>query len=215
MERDDVLTLHEPFSQLADFGSCTVVDKEVSSEAELIAAIGDLGAKKRVFFKDTTDFHYPGVLSDVDFLRQVEHTFIIRHPREVIPSHYALNPSVTLPEIGFARLNELYLAVSAATGHQPIIVDSDLLLERPEQTVRAYNERLGLAHKPEILSWSSGMRQDWAKTARWHEDAGNSNGFARSTRAYPQTVDNNPVLAGFYEQELPFYEHLREHRMRC
>lgn len=213
MERDDVLALHEPFSQLADFGTCSVSDTKVDSEQALIAAITDLSADQRVFFKDTTDFHYPGVLSDTEFLRQAEHTFIIRHPREVIPSHYALNPAVTVQEIGFSRLHELYVTVAAATGRQPIVVDSDLLLEHPGRTVRTYSELVGLTHDPDTLNWSPGMRDEWSKTARWHTDAGNSNGFERSERVYPATVDNHVTLAEFYDHELPFYKYLLERRM--
>jgi hypothetical protein len=214
MERGDLMALHEPFSQLADFGSCTVADQEVTSEPELIAAINRLGAKERVFFKDTTDFHYTGVLSDTDFLRQAEHTFIIRHPREVIPSHYALNPAVTLAEIGFARLHELFLAVAAATGKDPIVVDSDLLLDDPEATVREYNERVRLDHRPDALNWSEGTREEWSRTARWHTGASNSKGFARSERTYEATVTNHPVLAEFYEHEIAFYEYLLERRLK-
>jgi len=213
MERDDVLALHEPFSQLADFGSCTVAGRVANSEQELIAVITGLGTQGRVFFKDTTDFHYPGVLSDAGFLQEVEHTFLIRHPREVIPSHYVLNPQVTLPEIGFARLHELYLAVAEATGREPVVVDSDLLLDQPARVVRAYTEQVGLAHRLDSLNWSAGERTEWARTARWHDEASNSDGFVRSERQYAATVDNNPVLAGFYEQEMPFYEYLLEHRM--
>lgn len=213
MERNDVLALHEPFSQLADFGHCSVEGEKVFSEPELISAISRLGGQGRVFFKDTTDFHYPGVLSSREFLRQVEHTFIIRHPREVIPSHYALNPDVTLPEIGFRRLHELYSAVTTATARKPIVVDSDLLLDQPEPVVRTYNERVGLAHKPEALSWTPGTRQEWSRTAHWHTDASNSSGFIRSEQKYTATVDNHPVLASFYEKELPFYEDLLDQTM--
>jgi hypothetical protein len=210
MERDDVLAMHEPFSQLADFGSCTVNGRVAESEQELIALITELGSKERVYFKDTTDFHYPGVLSDTRFLRDVEHTFLVRHPRDVIASHYALNPEVTLPEIGFARLHELYLAVAEATGRDPVVVDSDLLLEQPEQIVRAYTDRIGMPHRPDALNWSSGERTEWSRTARWHGDVSNSTGFVKSRREYEATVDNNPVLADFYEKEMPFYEYLLE-----
>ncbi len=213
LERDDLLALHEPFSQLADFGSCTVAEQKANSEQELIEAITTLGTEQRVFFKDTTDFHYPGVLSDTAFLRHAEHTFIIRHPREVIPSHYALNPEVTLPEIGFARLHELYLAVAEATGREPVVVDSDLLLDQPEALVRAYSERIGLAFRPDSLSWTASERIEWGRTARWHTGASNSSGFVTSKQEYAATVDNDPVLAGFFEKELPHYEYLLERRL--
>lgn len=65
----------------------------VRTETDLIATIRELASRTRVFFKDTTDYACPGLLADRCFLREVTHTFIIRHPREVIPSHFALTPN--------------------------------------------------------------------------------------------------------------------------
>jgi hypothetical protein len=214
MERDDMVALHEPFSQRADFGVAEVDGVTARTEDELIAAIRGLAARSAtVFFKDTTDFHYPGVLADRQFLRDAVHTFIIRHPREVIASHYALNPALTVAEVGFARLHELYLAVEEATGATPVVVDSDGLLENPEKTVQAYCERVGLEFRPDALQWSAGMPAEWRKTERWHLDAGNTSGFVRAEKQYESTVDNNPTLAGYYAQELPHYEFLYERRL--
>ncbi|MFH8611425.1 sulfotransferase family protein [Streptomyces sp. NPDC018029] len=214
MGRDDVLALHEPFSRLADFGSAEVGGRVVHSEAELIAAIGDMGAKSRLFFKDTTDFRYPGVLEDQEFLREVCHTFIIRDPAEVIASHYALNPELRREEVGFARLQEIYVAVAEAQGAEPVIVDSDDLIERPEATVRAYCERVGLPFDPTTLSWSPGMPSEWQLTARWHQDASATDGFVKSTKKYADTVESNPLLADYHREELPFYTYLYERRLR-
>ncbi|MEU5902646.1 MULTISPECIES: sulfotransferase [Streptomyces] len=214
MGRDDVAAVHEPFSRLADFGSAEIEDRTVHSEAELIDAITTLGGKSRLFFKDTTDFHYPGVLADQDFLRNVCHTFIIRDPKEVIASHFALNPELRRDEVGFARLHELFLAVTEAQGAEPVVVDSDDLIERPEDTVRAYCESVGLPFDATSLSWSPGMPDDWKLTARWHQDASTTNGFVKSRKNYPDTVDNHPVLAEHYRAELPFYTYLHERRLR-
>ncbi|MFK4066962.1 sulfotransferase family protein [Streptomyces sp. NPDC029674] len=214
MGRDDVVALHEPFSRLADFGSAEIGDRVVRSEAELIAAIREMGAKSSLFFKDTTDFRYPGVLEDQEFLREVCHTFIIRDPIEVIASHYALNPELRLEEVGFARLQEIYLAVAQTRGAEPVVVDSDDLIDRPADTVRAYCERVGLPFDPTALSWSPGMPAEWRLTARWHQDASATDGFVKSTKTYADTVGNNSLLAEYYREELPFYTYLYERRLK-
>jgi len=214
MERDDLTVLHEPFSQLADFGSSMVDGRVTRSEPELIDAIRRLAAANPVFFKDTTDFRYPGVLADRGFLREATHTFLVRHPREVIASHYALNPKLTCDEIGFARLHELYLAARDATGRPPVVVDADDLLDGPERTVRAYCDQIGLPFRAEALRWSAGMPDQWRQTERWHVDAANSGGFTRAARSYLVTVDNDPVLAEYYSHHLPFYAYLHERRLR-
>ncbi|MFJ3928560.1 sulfotransferase family protein [Streptomyces sp. NPDC090022] len=214
MGRGDVVSLHEPFSRLADFGDAEIGDTVVHSESELIAEIRRLGESATVFFKDTTDFRYPGVLADTDFLRDVRHTFIIRNPADVIASHFALNPELSAEDVGFSRLHELYEAVERAQGGvPPVVVDSDALLERPEDTVRAYCARTGLPYAAGSLTWSPGMPEDFKLTERWHVDAGESSGFERRERTYADTVDNNDLLRGFYEDQLPFYTRLYERRL--
>jgi hypothetical protein len=213
MQRDDMVTLHEPFSQLMDFGSTEVADTTATTEPQLIAAILDLSADRLVFFKDTTDFHYPGVLADRNFLTSVTHTFIIRRPDEVIASHYALNPKLTEDEVGFSRLNELFAAVTAANDEIPVVVDSDAMLDQPAATVRAYCERVGLRFRVEDLEWQPGGGGSWEKTARWHADAERSTGFQRSERSYTDTVANHPLLAEYHRNQLPHYEELHRHRL--
>lgn len=211
-ERGDFQVLHEPFSHVADFGATRVGDRRVGTEAELIAALRALSASGPVFFKDTTDFHYPVLLADREFLAEVRHTFIIRHPREAIASHFALNPGLGRDEIGFARLAEIFDAVVAAGG-EPVVVDSDDLVENPEGTVRRYCAEVGIPFRPEALSWGPGMREEWAGTSRWHESTSRTSGFSRTATAYARTTDNDPVLAGYLRHHLPFYERLRAHRL--
>jgi hypothetical protein len=129
IERGDFTVVHEPFSHLVDFGVARVVDRDVRSERALIDALRALPGN--VFFKDTTDFHYPGLLADGAFLRYAVHTFIIRHPREVIASHLALNPDLDRDEVGIERLYGIYEAVVRAGTRDPVVVDSDDLIDRP------------------------------------------------------------------------------------
>ena len=213
MQREDVVTLHEPFSHVADFGGTEVAGATVGSTGALIEAILELGRERLVFFKDTTDFRYPEVLADRRFLREVRHTFIIRRPDEVIASHYALNPQLTEDEVGFGRLRELFTAVTEATGAVPAVVDSDAMLDDPEQAVRAYCERVGLDFRPQDLSWEPGGHSGWSKAPRWHADAQRSSGFQRSEQTYSATVDTHPLLAEYHRGQLPHYQELYRHRL--
>ncbi|WP_329454053.1 sulfotransferase family protein [Streptomyces sp. NBC_01497] len=213
MERGDLTTLHEPFSHRSDFGSTEVAGRTVTTEPDLIEAIRELALTAPVFFKDTTDFRFPGVLADPRFLAEVRHTFIIRRPDEVIASHYALDPEVTADGIGFGRLHELFEAVRTATGTTPAVVDSDDLLDDPAATVRLYCESVGLPFRADTLTWASGMREEWQKASKWHADAGRSGGFTRTERTYEFTVDNHPVLAEHHRRQKPYYDDLYRHRL--
>jgi hypothetical protein len=211
-ERGDFTVLHEPFSHLANYGSTIVDGKEIRSEPELLSAMRRLTGS--VFFKDTTDFHYPHLLEDQQFLRTATHTFLVRHPRAAIESHYALNPKLELDEIGFGRLYEIFAAVEAATGVPPVVVDSDDVLTRPAETIARYCELVGIAYRPEALNWPPGMMSGWKRSERWHVATSESSGFVPRERHYDTSVDNSPLLAEYVRYHLPFYEQLRRYRLR-
>jgi hypothetical protein len=156
-ERNDHVVVHEPFSQVVDFGEVRVGDRIAHTEQDVLAALRAIAAEMPVFFKDTMDFHYPALIADHAFLKAATHTFIIRHPAEAIASHYALNPNLGRDEIGFAWLYEIFAAVRSATGTTPAVIDSDDLLDRPSDTVRAYCSAVGIPFVPEALSWTSWM----------------------------------------------------------
>jgi hypothetical protein len=215
--RGDRAVLHEPFSRLADFGAVEVAGRTVTDEPALIAAIRALGGRTPVFFKDTTDFPYPGLLADRGFLASAVHTFLVRHPAEAIASHSRLTADLGRDEIGFARLAEIHDAVVAATGRPPVVVDSDDLLDRPADVVRAYCAAVGIPFRAEALHWRPGLREGERRTSRWHESTSHSSGFVRGpgdVAAAVRRVRADPVLAGHLDFHLPHYERLREHRLR-
>lgn len=208
-ERGDYTVLHEPFSHVINFGESEVGDHLVRSEQQLIPALRRLAQDSPLFFKDTTDFYYPCLLSDRDFLASVVHTFLIRHPTEAIASHYLLHPGLQRDEIGFAWLAEIYDAAAEAAGFPPVVIESADLVARPHETVRAYCHATGIPFMPEALSWQPGMRQAWQRTSRWHQTASMTSGFVPTQPPGLTEVETNPVLAGYLEYHLPFYLRLR------
>lgn len=213
-ERGDRTVVHEPFSQVVDFGEATVGNRVARGEREVLAALRGIAAEQPVFFKDTTDFHYPALLADESFLETATHTFIIRDPAQAIASHHALNPSLGRDEIGFARLYEIFAAVQAATGSTPVVIESDDLLDRPAETVRAYCSAVGIPYLPGALSWEPGMRPEWQATSRWHASTSQTAGFRRGGRDAAKAVALDPVLRSYCDYHRPYYEKLRAVALR-
>lgn len=208
-ERHDRVVVHEPFSRVVDFGEVEVGDRTAHSERDVLAALRAIAERDPVFFKDTTDFHYPALLADEKFLAAATHTFIIRDPAEAIASHHALNPDLGRDEIGFARLYEIFAAVQDVTGGTPVVVDSDDLLRRPAETVRAYCAAVGIPFVPEALSWQPGMRSEWRTTSRWHRSTSETTGFTAGRTDGAATVAANPVLRAYRDFHQPYCEKLR------
>lgn len=210
--RGDFAIVHEPFSHVADFGETEVAGRTVRSEAELIEALYAAAADRPVFFKDTTDFHYPHVLTDTRFLRDVTHTFMIRDPAAAIASHHRLNPGLGRDEIGFAWLREIFDAVTAATGSVPVVLDGDELVTDPEGLIAAYCRRAGMPYRPDALSWQSGMLDQWQRTARWHAEASATTGFVAAPAPRPVEL-TDPRLLAYLRYHRPHYEAMRDHRL--
>ncbi|WP_394823041.1 hypothetical protein [Pendulispora albinea] len=210
LERGDLVAVHEPFSSRAEHGSVDIAGAPARSEREVLERLRSLAATAHVFAKDTTDERYPEVLADEAFLaKDAHHTFIIRHPKETVPSYYALNSNVRRDQIGFEHLYELFDAVQQRTGRAPVVVDSDKLIAEPAATTAKYCAAVGIPFKPESLSWSPGDRAEWKATQRWHQDVSTTHGFKDGPSTHGVRLEDHPHLQGHLDYHLPFYEKLR------
>ena len=212
-ERGDVTVLHEPFSNLRDYGETDAEGRTFDSPALLLAWLRDETQDTRVFLKDTGDHHHHEVLADRRFLAEARHAFLIRHPEEIAASYYALFPGMSINSIGLEKLCELQAAVRDAGGNTSVVIDSDDLVARPGATMAAYCAAVGLPFDPRALTWERGERSEWRRSARWHADVGASSGFEWRERAYPHTVENSAELARFAAHHLAFYEQLYAQRL--
>jgi hypothetical protein len=213
LERGDMIALHEPFCNLTCYGETDVEGRTFDSAVSLLGWLRDGTNHGSVFLKDTTDYRHPEVLADRRFLAEGRHAFLIRRPEEIAASYYALFPGMSINAIGLEALHELHAAVRDAGGHPPVVIDSDDLVARPEATIAAYCAAVGLPFMPRALTWESGERPEWRRSARWHADVSASSGFERREREYPHTAGNSDVLARFAAHHLPFYEKLHAERL--
>lgn len=212
LQRGDVQALHEPFCNVVDHGGTTVGDQTVHDHPSLIAELWALSESGTVFFKDTTDYEYDAVFADRRFLTGAKHTFLLRRPEEIVASFHALKPDMAQHEVGVEMLHRLHEAVREA-GAEPVVVDSDDLLDDPAATMRAWCAAVGLPPRDDALRWEAGERPEWGRSARWHRDVESSSGFERRDRTYEHTVETQPRLAELAAAHRPFYEALLTHRL--
>ncbi|MGW3077186.1 MULTISPECIES: sulfotransferase-like domain-containing protein [unclassified Kitasatospora] len=213
VDRGDLLPLHEPFCNIANDGRTEVDGRTVHSTTALVDTLLELSEHHTVFFKDTTDCRYDTVLQRPDFLKRARHAFLLRDPREIIPSYAAIKPDMALHEVGIEYLHRIHQAVLDAGG-EALVLDSDDFVDHPEAAVRAYCDTTGLPFRDDTLHWQPGDRPEWHQSARWHTDVSASTTVRRRTRAYDRTIDTDPLLRRYHDHHLPFYEQLRERRIR-
>ena len=214
VEHGGLVTVHEPFDNIGDHGSTKVDGHPISDPGELIATLLSLAETSAVFVKETTDRRHHSVLADQRFLAEVTHTFLIREPAEIAASCYALQgPRLTLGEIGLEHAYDLYQAILAAGGAEPVVVDSDDLIADPAATMAAYCAATGIPFRRSALHWTPGERDEWQQNARWHTRVSQTSGFVPSTTSYEFTTANNAMLARYSAHHEPFYQKLRAHRI--
>jgi hypothetical protein len=215
VERGDMVALHEPFCNLADYGETDVEGQTLDSPASLLSWLHDQTQDINVFLKDTTDRRHHAILADRRLLAEARHAFLIRRPEEIAASWYAVYPDVRIEHIGLEALCELHSAVHHARGNPPVVIDSDDLMARPKATMAAYCVAVDLPFIPDALTWEPGDRTEWRRSARWHADVAASSGFQRRQRSYTRTVENSEELARLASHHLPFYNRLYTQRLDC
>jgi hypothetical protein len=218
-ERGDYVVKDEPFARYYYFSDERVSLRrpEVVPRPEyrfetILGGLWREAADHPVFVKD----HAYHVISraDREFLSSFHSTFLIRHPAHSLPSLYALMPDFTLDEMGYAESLALFELAAEASGETPIVIDADDLVDRPEATVEAYCEAVGIPFDARALVWEEGipaaMDADWGG---WYAHLEQSRGFGRSANVDYVSVGDRR-LAGACEIALPYYEQLYQHRLR-
>jgi hypothetical protein len=221
IERGDFKVLHEPFSALyyvyekrVDCPGQHIDPKAPMSYPDIKNWILSEAEKAPVFFKDMCYHPFDHVIKDIDFLKRMVNTFLIREPEKTILSHYVMNPEVTSDEIGIELEYCLFEKIADLTGNTPVLIDADDLEEDPEGITKAYCDAVAIPFKAEALSWEAGKHvKDWDSWKEWHVDATDSGGIQKNMEKFDFGLDDKPNLRAYYQNHLPFYEKLYTHRI--
>lgn len=214
LERGDLLALHEPLEGLHFIGATQIAAHRFGSPPELLRWLVHDTEDRAVFLKETVNPPVQAlVLDDLRFLAEVHHAFLIRRPEEIAASWYALEGDLRILDTGLEMLRDLFVAVRAAEGHAPVVIDSGDLVARPADTMAAYCAAVGLPFIAGALQWEPGARPEWSRSSRWHEDAAASSGFRAPRHPDRHGLAGHPEVLRFARRHAPFYEELRDHRL--
>lgn len=211
-QRGDFNVLVEPFEPAAYYSAQRVVKRYDISKPEynydkIFGSIVQLSQQSPLFIKNHA--YYITHLAKPVFLDSFLHSFIIRHPRDALPSRHDKWPDQTLQETGYLERAELFDAVVRHTGRTPAVVDADDLVENPQGIVKAYCQHIGIEFRPEALQWEPIKRE----VGMWHQQLAKTSGFVAIKNDSYVSVTDHPRLRLLYEACLPPYERLYKHRL--
>ena len=177
----------------------------MSTDATVVIRDVILGACDRpVLFMKQMAHHLIDI--DLSFLQQTHNVFLIRDPREMLPSLTKVIGTPTLADTGLKTQHDLLVSLRAA-GQSPPILDAQLLLEDPCGVLRQLCERLGLAFETSMLSWErGGIPADGVWAPYWYTNVHRSTGFAPYR---PKSEPFPSALSEVLSECSPYYEVLR------
>jgi len=224
-QRGDFHTFHEPFGKSfylsEDRKSLRAADQVPRADLNYGAVLSMLESHKgregcSVFIKDLT-YHVAGVY-DQQFLSRFCNVFLIRDPAKTLPSLYSLLPDFTHQELGYDTQYQMYELLRASSNDPPLIIDADDLATQPTAVVQSFCEHVGIPFVEGSLQWDNippTTSLTWWIGGDWHHDnLKNSTGFqTKRFKEYPH-VSEIPKLRIMYEECLPFYQKLFEHRLK-
>ena len=208
--RPDCAVVDEPFyaCYLAETGlnhPCRdAILMSQSTDRATVAHALSHDAPAPVYYQKHMTHHMPQGC-DLSWALGIQHAFLIRNPAEIIASYLEKMPSVTEADIGIVRQAQLFEEITALTGCQPPVIDSNDVLRDPAGTL----ERLCNALE---VPWISGAMTEWPAGPRdsdgvwaehWYQVVWASKGFAPYKPRSPELSGEALRLA---EAMAPYYE---------
>ncbi|KAA3604915.1 MAG: hypothetical protein DWQ01_20135 [Planctomycetota bacterium] len=155
------------------------------------------------------------LVGDVDFqalnTEDSRHAFLIRHPRELLPSLLLGLGKVEQEDTAYGQQAELFDFLKE-NGRPPVVVDSKDIQEHPEAMLKALCQALDLPFDASMLSWVPGRHPAYGVWApHWYANVEKSSGFQPYR---PKTEPFPESLQSLYEWALPLYEKMAAVRLR-
>lgn len=148
---------------------------------------------------------------DHEWLAQVSNVILIRDPSEVLLSYARKRETVSVEDLGYAQLAELFDSVIEATGAAPVVMDARDILRNPTSMLEALCGHLKVPFSDRMLSWPPGRRETdgiWAK--HWYGSVETSTGFRSH---FPRERQVPEEYRAVVDACMPFYEQLVRYRL--
>lgn len=172
--------------------------------------IGPIPGGHQIYYQKQMAHHLLPMI-DRSWLEVFRNAFLIRHPREMLPSLAKVTPDPGLEDTGLPQQLEIFDKVRRETGAVPPVLDSKDVLEDPRTLLTRLCEALSIPVLDEMFSWPAGAQDTdgvWAK--HWYDSVNRSTGFQPYR---PKTEHFPEALQDLLAECLPIYEELYAHRL--
>ena len=185
-----------------------IINHYHTNEDEVIKLITKDDDNYQIFYQKHMTHH---ILDEtrLDWIDKGINCFLIRDPAKVIVSYLKKNTLQSIQDVGFKKLYEIFKKLNSK---DPIIINSDYLLENPEKYLKILCQKLNLDFDQNMLNWPKGYRDTdgiWSKV--WYQDVISSTTFnTKNSKEYivPKTYEN------IYKECLDIYEEINKYAIK-
>ena len=147
--------------------------------------------------------HHLLELEELKWLENFHNCFLIRHPRQVIPSYIKKNKLYKIEELGYKQQNQMidYLTKNKK---KFIIINSNVLLKNPKKILEKWCEKINIEYNPNMLKWKKGQYDTdgiWYKY--WYDSVIKTTRFKKITTNVYNTIDKEYL--DIYNDALYYY----------
>lgn len=211
-QRSDTTVVDEPFyavyflkAGVVHPGKDDVLNHQPHKEEEVLSHLFNQHSRPVFFIKNMA--HHLEVLQHFPYAR-CENIFLIRNPKQIIASYAQVIDQPGMRDIGIEYQYKLFENL-AASGKEPVVLDTNLLLENPRVVLQKTCHAIGLPFEEGMLTWPAGPKPyDGVWAPHWYANVHKSTGFEKqptSDRPLPKNLNSLYEEARiFYEKLLPF-----------
>ena len=214
--RKDTSVYDEPFYSyyLKETGINHPLKKEIlnfypSEENEVIKMI--LKKKKGIYYQKHMTHHILDK-TNIEWMKEGINCFLIRHPAKVIDSYLKKNILTNITDIGFKQQLRLFEYVKKNISSDIIVINSEILLNNPENYLKALCKKLNIKFSKKMLNWEPNKTDYfgiWYK--HWYKDIINSTGFKKNIN---KKIIINNKFSKIYNESMKIYDFINSYSLK-
>ncbi|HNP20178.1 MAG TPA: sulfotransferase family protein [Fulvivirga sp.] len=211
-QRSDTYVVDEPLyghylvTSGADHpGKNEVINNMETDGAKVLIQLKKQAKNTPVLFLKNMAHHWVNL--DDNLLLDFSNVFLVRDPREMLPSLINQIPNPVMRDTGLKMQVDIYKKL-IAEGRNPVVIDARQLLLNPPKALQHLCTALKIPFEEAMLQWEAKPRKEdgiWAK--HWYHNVHKSTGFGTYERKIEEVPEHvKPLL----EECIPYYDFLYE-----
>ncbi|WP_144394768.1 hypothetical protein [Pleionea sediminis] len=187
-----------------------IIESQSTSWREVQQQLTEVDVESPIFYQKHMTHHMLRGNS-MDWAKSLAHVFLIRNPHAVVASYVRSRPTVNQDDIGVLRQFELYEELCELTEQKIPIIESDDVLNHPQQMLSQLCTHLSIPFDQQMLQWPSGKRDsDGVWAPYWYASVEQSTHFKRTSQKEIKLTTEQQRIA---EEAMPAYLAMFEKRL--